>query len=81
MVNLSVITLTYNNLKYTKKFIESLYKCTSDFELIIVDNGSTDGTVDYLKNLENIKLMQKMSVTQKEIIRGLKSQRANTLVF
>lgn len=57
MVNLSVITLTYNNLKYTKKFIESLYKYTSDFELIIVDNGSTDGTVDYLKNLENIKLI------------------------
>lgn len=57
MVRLSVITLTYNNLEYTKKFIESLYKYTSDFELIIVDNGSTDGTVDYLKSLKNIKVI------------------------
>ena len=41
-MKLSVITLTYNKLEYTKKFIESLYKYTKDFELIIVDNGSTD---------------------------------------
>lgn len=54
-MKLSIITLTYNKLEYTKKFIESLYKYTGDFELIIVDNGSTDGTVEYLKgaNKEN----------------------------
>lgn len=57
-MKLSVITLTYNNLEYTKKFIKSLYKYTDDFELIIVDNGSTDGTVEYLKTLrENVKLI------------------------
>lgn len=54
-MKLSVITLTYNKLEYTKKFVESLYKYTKDFELIIVDNGSTDGTVEYLKNLKGIK--------------------------
>ena len=56
-MKLSIITLTYNNLSYTKKFIESLYKYTQDFELIIVDNGSTDGTVEYLKTLNSVKLI------------------------
>ena len=58
-MKLSIITLTYNQLKYTKKYIDSLYQYTSDFELIIIDNGSNDGTVEYLKSLgkNNLKLI------------------------
>ena len=57
-MKLSVITLTLNKLEYTKNFIESLKKYTKDFELIIVDNGSTDGTVEYIKSMPEIKLIQ-----------------------
>ena len=56
-MKLSIITLTYNKLGYTKKYIESLYRYTEDFELIIVDNGSTDGTVEYLQSLPDVKLI------------------------
>lgn len=56
-MKLSIITLTYNKLKYTKKYIDSLFKYTKDFELIIVDNGSCDGTREYLKSLNNVKLI------------------------
>ncbi len=56
-MKLSIITLTYNKLSYTKKFIKSLYKYTNDFELIIIDNGSTDGTIEYLNELNGIKLI------------------------
>lgn len=56
-MKLSIITLLHNKLEYTKKYIESLYKYTKDFELILVENGSTDGTLEYIKSLkyENIK--------------------------
>ncbi len=56
-MKLSIITLTCNKIEYTKKFIKSLYKYTNDFELIIVDNGSTDGTVEYLRTLPDAKLI------------------------
>lgn len=58
MPKLSIITLTWNQLeKATKPYIKNLYEYTNedDFELIIVDNGSTDGTVEYLKQLEKEK--------------------------
>ncbi|HEX2975931.1 MAG TPA: glycosyltransferase, partial [Bacteroidales bacterium] len=49
----SIIVLTYNNLKYNKEFINSLTKYTSPaYEIIVVDNASTDGTINYLKGLE-----------------------------
>lgn len=57
----SIVFITYNQLKFTKKFINSIRKFTSCYELITVDNKSTDGTIDYLKELQrtndNIKLV------------------------
>lgn len=52
-INTSIITLTYNQLKYTKEFVESVIKNTTNYELIIVDNNSTDGTREYLKKMED----------------------------
>lgn len=48
----SVIVLTYNNLDYTKACLESLEQFTDypDWELIIVDNASTDGTPAFLQD-------------------------------
>lgn len=47
----SIIILTHNQLEYTKKCINSIFKHTKEtFELIVVDNGSTDGTVEYLES-------------------------------
>lgn len=52
---LSIITLTYNQLENaTKPYINSLFEHTNKdlFDLIIIDNASTDGTVEYLKQLK-----------------------------
>lgn len=51
---ITIITLTYNQLSNaTIPFINSLYCYTPEnlFRLIIIDNGSSDGTRDYLKEL------------------------------
>jgi len=47
----SIVILTHNQIEYTKKCLESIYQHTPElFELIIVDNGSTDGTAAYLES-------------------------------
>lgn len=49
----SVIILTFNNVDYTKLCIESLLASTlAPFELIVIDNGSTDATRPYLTELQ-----------------------------
>ncbi|GBC85876.1 Putative teichuronic acid biosynthesis glycosyltransferase TuaH [bacterium HR11] len=59
----SVIVLTYNNLHLTKLCIESLFRNTlwPNWELIVVDNASTDGTPEYLQALarqhENVRIL------------------------
>ncbi len=48
----SIVILTFNQLKYTKECVESISKHTPEpHEIIFVDNGSTDGTVKWLKKL------------------------------
>ncbi len=53
----SVVLLAYNHLEYTKLCVESLYRYTTDvpFELITVNNGSSDGTEDFFNSLPNVK--------------------------
>ena len=44
----SIIIPTYNELDLLTACISSVFKNTRDFELIIIDNGSTDNTRIYL---------------------------------
>ncbi len=51
--DLSIIIITFNTKKITQSCIESIVKSikTISYEIIVVDNGSTDGTVEHLKKL------------------------------
>jgi GT2 family glycosyltransferase/glycosyltransferase involved in cell wall biosynthesis len=59
----SIIILTYNNLEYTRQCVESVFEHSEakDFELILVDNASSDGTQAYLQQLAdthpNVKVL------------------------
>src|SRR5437868_6519404 len=49
----SIIIVTFNNLVFTRLCLESVLANTDDeaYEMVVVDNGSSDGTVDYLHEL------------------------------
>ncbi len=50
----SIVIVTWNQLAYTKECVDSILARTDEpFELIFVDNGSTDGTPDYLDTVPN----------------------------
>lgn len=51
-IELSVIIVNYNGLKYIKECFDSLYdKLTGiSFEIIVIDNNSTDDSCNYIKN-------------------------------
>lgn len=47
---ISVIMLTYNRKDYVRKMIEDVLKQTyTDYEFVIINNGSTDGTENILQ--------------------------------
>lgn len=49
----SIVVVTYNNLALTKLCVESIFRNTTypNYELILVDNNSSDGTQAYLQEL------------------------------
>lgn len=51
----AILVLSYNGIEVTKKFFNHLYKETDNFLVIMVDNGSTDGSVEYLSDLASQK--------------------------
>src|SRR3990167_1885346 len=86
-MKLSVIIPTYNEEKVVGECISSLDKQTySDFETIMVDDGSTDGTLDILKALrgkiDNLKILkQKHKGPGAARNLGAKEARGDILVF
>jgi len=47
---ISIIVLNWNKVDYSRRCLESLFFTKGvDFEIVAVDNGSTDGTAEYLR--------------------------------
>ncbi|WP_082967422.1 glycosyltransferase [Paenibacillus oryzae] len=53
----SIVILTHNQLPLTIQCLDSIRKHTKDYEIIVVDNGSTDGTVDYLETQTDLTVV------------------------
>lgn len=50
---ISIVIVAYGRLEKTKRCVESVLKYTSslNYELTLVDNGSTDGTLEYFRSV------------------------------
>lgn len=60
-IELSVIIVNYNGVKYLKECLDSLYQKLNNitFEIIILDNNSTDDSCAYIKaNFPEVKLIE-----------------------
>lgn len=67
----SIIVLTFNNLEFNQKCISSVLENTlGDFELIIVDNASNDGTAEYLKSIEDNRVKVLLNKENRGFSRG-----------
>ncbi len=55
MIDLSIVIVSYNTKDFIKECIKSIHKTIGKlkFEIIIVDNASTDGTVDEIEKLKS----------------------------
>lgn len=55
----SVIVVSWNAIDHLARCVSKLFQDTQDFELIVVDNGSTDGSASFIRDLmdrhENVK--------------------------
>ena len=56
---ISVVMLNYNGLNYLKKTMPPILKLDyPNYEFIIVDNGSTDGSKEFIKKFRKIRLIE-----------------------
>jgi len=54
----SIIIVTYNQLEYTRQCVQSILLRTDEpYELIFIDNASSDGTAQYLHSLANATII------------------------
>lgn len=87
MNKISVIVPTYNSKKYLARCIESILKQTyKNIEILIIDDGSTDGTDDFMKetykNYDNIKyIKQNNSGVSVARNRGIKNAMGKYIFF
>lgn len=70
MFDISAVTGTYNRLPYLQRMVDSVRASVGDlsYEIILVDGGSTDGTIEWCRTQPDIVLIE-----QGELLGGVKA--------
>lgn len=70
-----LMMVTYNRLEFTKQTLDNIFKNTTRlYNLIIVDNGSTDKTVEFLEDTLSRKVFEFDNFYKYEIIKNEKNR-------
>lgn len=86
MPDVSVVIPTYNRRSFLKEAINSCFNGNDELgiEVVVVDDGSTDGTREWLKNLEDPRIrpvFQKHQGPQQARNAGLRAAEGETIKF
>ena len=59
-MDVSIIIINYNTKQITQNCIDSIFKYTKeiDFEIILVDNASKDGSPEFFRTVNDIKFIE-----------------------
>ncbi len=57
MPRTAIVILNYNGKKYLEKFLPGVIKYSQNCEIYVADNGSTDGSIDWLNNTSGIRII------------------------
>ena len=57
-MKLSIIIVTWNTAKITQKCVQTINKYLDNPEIVVVDNGSKDNTVELLSKEKNVKIIK-----------------------
>ena len=53
---ISIVTGTLNRLNFLENLINNTVNANTNLELVLIDGGSTDGTIEYIKNLKHPRI-------------------------
>jgi len=63
---ISIVVLNFNGLQFIKRTIPKLFELHyENYEIIVIDNGSTDGSVDYIKSINSIIFLESKRIGEK----------------
>jgi len=49
-MTLAVVLLNWNGEKWLRKFLPNTLACSVEAEVFVIDNGSTDNSIDYIRH-------------------------------
>ena len=80
---ISVITVVYNGVKTLEQTIQSvLNQSYKNIEYIIIDGGSTDGTLDIIKKYHHLKWLSEHDNGQSDALnKGFKKAKGNWIIW